>query len=977
MIARRLSVRAKLFLAIALAIFLPVAVLTALEIHFALAASTEGVREDIAVRGRFTARMLTARSELLRDALRELTGDPRLITAVKTGDRATLDGTMGRAAADFGSAAVAVASQEGRLLAGQGPEIAPGHAPPAWLDGPIQQALNGESGTATQHLPDGRLAVCAYAPIEDGVRLIAGAVACRPLDQAFLEALGMATGTPAILVRLDGRVEGGSLDPATVQHVLASGDTTTGFIRLAGRTYGLSTSVLVDATGTPVGYIGTLVPEFFLDSLALEVLGHAAVPLAIGLIVGLLLSLGLARNVVGPLEAIAQAARTIAAGGQAELPVVRGEDEVSTLGRSLATMLAALADRTERLAAANQRLAGYAAIVNASDDAIIGMAADGTIREWNPGAERLYGYTAAEAVGRPGDFLAADPRVLSDPLLTDRFRRVVEQGQVQRMEMRCRRKDGRLIDTAFTLSPILGEDGRVVGLVSVGRDVTEAKAIERMKDEFISVVSHELRTPLTSIRGALGLLASGLVGSLPERGQQMLAIAVKNTDRLVRLINDILDIERIESGKVVMQKQPCRLPDLFQQAVEAVQGSAERSGVRILTTPVEAWVEADPDRIVQVLTNLLGNAIKFSPENGTVWLSAAREGGTVVIRVRDQGRGIPSEKLEVIFERFQQVDASDAREKGGAGLGLAICRSIIQQHGGRIWAESTPGQGSTFLFTLKAVPGENRSGEEAPIPLTRSVLVCDDDPIAVEVTREMLARHGYHVITAASGAEAIERARQDRPDVILLDLLMPSPNGWDTMKRLKELAETREIPVVILSRMDGRALPFGELGVAGWVSKPLEERDLVHEVENAIATTPRAARVLVVEDDEDTARLIIRTFQADGVAVFRAATGAEAVRLSHAVVPDLLVLDLGLPDGDGSAVVESLRRDGRLAHVPVVVYSARDVDEPEREHLRLGYTEFQTKGRVSPEQFERHVLRLLDQIVPNRRAPSADPVGVA
>src|SRR5579875_3608565 len=375
----------------------------------------------------------------------------------------------------------------------------------------------------------------------------------------------------------------------------------------------------------------------------------------------------------------------------------------------------------------------HALILNSAADGILGLDSTGAITFANPSAARLTGYEPEELTGQMFDSLIATTAEGSARAEeTSVVQRVLRVGSPRRETVvPLRRKDGSTFPAEYVCAPIPDGD-LIVGAVVTFKDISERLAVERMKDEFISVVSHELRTPLTSIRGALGLLASGLAGQLPERGQQMLAIAVKNTERLIALINDILDIERIESGKVVMQKQPCRLPDLFQQAVEAVQGSAERSGVRILTTPVEAWVEADPDRIVQVLTNLLGNAIKFSPENGTVWLSAAREGGTVVIRVRDQGRGIPSEKLEVIFERFQQVDASDAREKGGAGLGLAICRSIIQQHGGRIWAESTPGQGSTFLFTLKAAPGEDRVGEDAPIPLTRSVLVCDDDPTAVE-----------------------------------------------------------------------------------------------------------------------------------------------------------------------------------------------------------------------------------------------------
>jgi signal transduction histidine kinase len=221
-----------------------------------------------------------------------------------------------------------------------------------------------------------------------------------------------------------------------------------------------------------------------------------------------------------------------------------------------------------------------------------------------------------------------------------------------------------------------------------------------MKDEFISIVSHELRTPLTSIHGSLGMLASGLLDAEPETGKRLLEIAVDSTERLIRLINDVLDVERIESGKVEMVKQTCNTADLMTNAADVMQAMAEKSGVTLSLSPLSTEVWADGDRIIQTLTNLLSNAIKFSPQGATVWLSAEQEGDRVLFQIKDQGRGIPTDKLETIFERFQQVDASDSRNQDGTGLGLAICRNIVQQHGGRIWVESVLGEGSTFCFTL-------------------------------------------------------------------------------------------------------------------------------------------------------------------------------------------------------------------------------------------------------------------------------------
>ena len=224
--------------------------------------------------------------------------------------------------------------------------------------------------------------------------------------------------------------------------------------------------------------------------------------------------------------------------------------------------------------------------------------------------------------------------------------------------------------------------------------------VERMKDEFISVVSHELRTPLTSIHGSLGMLASNLLDPSSERGKRLLEIAVDSTERLVRLINNILDIERIKSGKVTMAKQSCDAADLMTEVVDVMQSMAQQYGVNLSISPVSVHVWADPDRIIQTLTNLLSNAIKFSPQGSTVWLTAKCQGDLILFQVKDRGRGIPADHLETIFERFQQVDASDSRNYEGTGLGLAICRDIIQQHSGRIWVESLLGNGSTFYFTL-------------------------------------------------------------------------------------------------------------------------------------------------------------------------------------------------------------------------------------------------------------------------------------
>ncbi len=276
----------------------------------------------------------------------------------------------------------------------------------------------------------------------------------------------------------------------------------------------------------------------------------------------------------------------------------------------------------------------------------------------------------------------------------------LQDGEIRRVADELMwRTDGSSFPVDYVVTPI-EEEERILGAVITFQDVTARKEVDRMKNEFISIVSHELRTPLTSIRGSLGLLASGMLKKFPDRAEHMLKIAVENTDRLVRLINDILDIERLESGKVTIERGDCDLEHLMNQAADTMKAMADDNKVKLEVEPLQRKVWADSDRITQVLTNLLSNAIKFSPEDGVIHLRALEKDDHVLVQVQDHGRGIPEDKREKIFERFGQVDASDSREKGGTGLGLPICKTIVDQHGGQMWVDSTLGEGSIFQFTI-------------------------------------------------------------------------------------------------------------------------------------------------------------------------------------------------------------------------------------------------------------------------------------
>lgn len=343
--------------------------------------------------------------------------------------------------------------------------------------------------------------------------------------------------------------------------------------------------------------------------------------------------------------------------------------------------------------------------------------ADCTLMEVNPSFLRLSGYSREEVIGRRVSDLHLG---LTETESAQGVAELARAGVLHNREVELRTKAGERRTLLISVEQV--EIGGQACALTVANDITERK---RLENEFISLVSHELRTPMNSVIGALDLLATGQLGALTEKGHHLIDIAIANAERLIRLVNDILDLERMRSGQITLQKKLCSLADLLHQSQEAVQAMADQAQVTLVVEPVEVEVRVDCDRILQLLTNLLGNAIKFSEAGGTVWLRAAvgNEEQTgdrwvpdlptpanpppatyLLLTVQDQGRGIPTDKLHLIFERFQQVDASDARKQGGTGLGLAICRQIVDQHEGHIWAASALGQGSTFHVLLPLTP---------------------------------------------------------------------------------------------------------------------------------------------------------------------------------------------------------------------------------------------------------------------------------
>ncbi len=443
------------------------------------------------------------------------------------------------------------------------------------------------------------------------------------------------------------------------------------------------------------------------------------------------------------------------------------------------------------------------AVVDNMMEALIIVDGKSVVRAMNPAAGRIFGYTAEELVGRPLSLLVPES-VKKDPLL---FLKEAARRSLGRItEWEGRRKNGEVFPFELALFEFQTPEGRRLG--GSIRDISERREVERLKKEFVSTVSHELRTPLTSIRGSLGLLAGGVLGELPPQAAEVMAVAERNVVRLVRLINDILDLERYDTGRIEMNCETIALDSVFTRSLEAVRSFADQEGVTLEISSTDAQIWGDGDRLVQVLVNLLSNAVKFSPRGSTVHLSASREEGCALVRVRDEGRGIPSSFRAAIFERFRQVEASDARQKGGSGLGLAICKAIIEQHGGSIGVESEEGKGSEFWFRL---PDSSRAVKPdtalpaAPLPSPAGgpeVLIVEDDAALLNVMERQLLQAGFFVRRAMTGEQAIALTRVRAPSLLVLDVSLPRGDGFDVIDALRQEPRLSRLPVLVYTVHD-------------------------------------------------------------------------------------------------------------------------------------------------------------------------------
>lgn len=586
------------------------------------------------------------------------------------------------------------------------------------------------------------------------------------------------------------------------------------------------------------------------------------------------------------------------------------------------------------------------AILTSIADGVVVNGVDGEIIMVNPAAERILGLSRKDLIGRQvyelfSGFSPAGEREAVSALETLLESSAPEVTKTFKMNLES---DDHIIRAI--LSPVLTDRNDFLGVVTVFRDITKEVEADRAKSEFVSTVSHELRTPMTAIKGYTDLLHAGAAGSLNAEQRRFLSTIKSNTDRLTSLINDLLDISRIETGRVRFELQAVQLGEVIADVVNALATQAESKSLN-LTYEVAGGlpeVMGDRDRLNQVLTNLIGNALHYTPEGGEIEVRAYPVEKAVRVDVQDTGIGVPPEDIGHIFERFYRSEHPVVQETRGTGLGLSIVKMFVEMHGGRIWVESQVGKGSTFTFVLPLPVEREEAARRAPPRLkaqVRKVLVVDDDRDAADVTKRQLEKGGYKVGVVGRGRAVHEWVAENRPDVIVLDLILPDIGGLEVLRGLKADPVAADIPVVVQSIVpdDGTAW---ELGVADYLTKPVDGEALLESIEQALSWQ---GRVLIVEDDRDTVGLLAATMRQIGFSPLVAADGYEAMTMTRRYRPDLILLDLRLPGMDGYEALTHLKRDAVTQTIPIIAISAHVADtQQERKRLiALGAASFLAK----------------------------------
>jgi PAS domain S-box-containing protein len=610
--------------------------------------------------------------------------------------------------------------------------------------------------------------------------------------------------------------------------------------------------------------------------------------------------------------------------------------------------------------------------------AILTLDPQGIVTSWNTGAERIKGYRAEEILGKHfSQFYPAADVQAGKP--QRELEVAAAEGRLLQEGWRVR-KDGSTFWAHVAITALRDESGTLRGFAKVTRDMTEQKRTQealllakeeaersnKFKDQFLSTMSHELRTPLNAVLGFSDLLTEERYGQLNERQTRYVNHINKGGHHLLRLINDILDLSKIEAGRLQLAIENVPLHRTFAEALDTLRPLAEKKSHKlVLTASPNLTVMADTTRFKQILLNLIGNAIKFTPQGGNIELGARKVDQHVRVEVRDSGPGIPLEEQRRIFEAFYRLTQTDKAVEG-TGLGLAITQRLVELHGGKLGLESHPGSGSCFYFDLPLAPTFDANEPSQPKEQTKSqasgrILVVEDDLAAALLLQSQLTSVGYEVILCGAQS-ALEMAASLRPAAITTDVIMKPISGWELLSHLKSDPRTSAIPVIVITIVDQR--PTGALlGADEYIVKPVKKEILLAAMERCLSRRERPEKqrpILVVEDHTPTREFISEILSQRGYAVRTAADGPSARMQVGALLPELVILDLILPGVSGFQLLSEWRRDPRTNDLPVFILTSKDLTAEEKEYLSVNARAVFHKQ----DSWQENLLRQLRRVLP-------------
>jgi PAS domain S-box-containing protein len=584
-------------------------------------------------------------------------------------------------------------------------------------------------------------------------------------------------------------------------------------------------------------------------------------------------------------------------------------------------------------------------------------AATARILQCNQTLAAATGYSKEEIVGRPS-LEMYHPDCIEEA--TRAFRDFVETGEVRDRELQLRRKDGSRIDVSLNVRAVRDAEGRILHSMSTWRDITERKRREelqrrseemeeqnrriqeanRLKSEFLANMSHELRTPLNAILGFAQLMHDGRVGAVSDPHREYLGDILTSGRHLLQLVNDVLDLAKVESGKLEFLPEPVDLPKLVGEVRDILRTLAaeKRVFVEIEVDPALAGVVTDPRRLKQVLYNYLSNALKFTPEGGRATLRVGPEGPEALrLEVEDTGVGIRPEDLGRLFVEFQQLDTGAAKRHPGTGLGLALTRRIVEAQGGHAGVRSTPGQGSVFFAVLPRRPGgaaqESKPSAAHPRTAAPLVLVIEDDAKDRTWLEATLTGAGYTVELARAGSEALARCGERAFDAIVLDILLPDMSGWDALRAIRAAGLNRDTPTIVVTVVAEKGAGAGFF-IHDYLAKPVQAQDLLASLTRAGVPPSLVRPILVVEDDPADRKLMEALLHQLGYRPVVRPDGASGLQAALEDPPVAVVLDLVMPGMDGFQFLERFRRTGIGRRTPVIVWTAHDLTTAVLSRLR-------------------------------------------